>query len=458
MKAASKLRSRILIVDDDAEMRDALGMFFERDGHECELAADGHTALEMVAREPFDAVVSDVRMAGMNGLELLARLRRTHPALPFVAITAVGRIGDAVEAIKGGAFQYVTKPLDLEELRAIVASAIEEPRRQTFLADVRRSAPTPPSARADVEILGKSARMRFLQTCIDQVATSSAPVLITGETGVGKELVARAIHARGPRRAYPFVAVNTAALPAELLEGEIFGHVRGAFTGAIQSRRGLMTEADGGTLLLDEIGDMPLAMQAKLLRVLQFGEVRPLGSERTHAVDVRVIASTHRDLTALVREGRFREDLYYRLNVLPVAVPPLRDRREDIPDLVAHFVAEARLRAPQSPVRGVSAETLQTLTRASWPGNVRELASAIERAVVFGAHATAPPEGPPCESSSEPAVPWSFANESPWTLRRLSRTYTVWVLAQTGGNKERAADILGVDLSTLYRWQRRADD
>jgi two-component system response regulator HydG len=283
-------------------------------------------------------------------------------------------------------------------------------------------------------------------------------VIVRGETGVGKELVARAIHARGPRRARPFVAVNTSALPETLLEGEIFGHVRGAFTSAIQARRGLMTEADGGTLLLDEIGDMPLGLQAKLLRVLQFGEVRPLGSDRAHAVDVRVIAATHRDLAALVREGGFREDLYYRLNVLPVVVPPLRDRREDIPSLVAHFLAEARQRAPHSPVREVSAEALRVLTEAPWPGNVRELASAIERAVVFGTRAMVPAEALRQETPADSGVPWSFRDEEPWTLRRLSRAYTEWVLGQTAGNKERAAAILGIDLSTLYRWQRSRED
>jgi two-component system response regulator HydG len=300
--------------------------------------------------------------------------------------------------------------------------------------------------------------MRTLQTAIDFVARSSAPVLVTGETGVGKELVARAIHARSSRGELPFVAVNTSAIPHELLEGELFGYARGAFTGAVQARKGLLTEADGGTLLLDEIGEMSFGLQAKLIRVLQFGEVRPVGSDRVHHVDVRVIAATHRDLPALIKEGRFREDLYYRLDVLPLSVPPLRDRREDIPALAVHFLTEACRRAPQSPVRAIGQDALQKLTEASWPGNVRELASVVERAVVFGVDEMIDVRQISAVPSSTAGGSWPFPSNAPWTLRRLSRSYTEWVLAETGGNKERAAEILGIDLSTLYRWRRSRQD
>jgi two-component system response regulator HydG len=296
-----------------------------------------------------------------------------------------------------------------------------------------------------------------LQASIDLVAASSAPVVVRGETGVGKELVARAIHARGARRHRPFVAVNTSAIPHELLESEIFGHVRGGFTGAVQARKGLLTEADGGTLLLDEIGDMPIVLQAKLLRVIQFGEVRPVGGDRPHQVDVRIVAATHRDLPALVREGRFREDLYFRLNVLPVFVPPLRDRREDIAVLAAHLLAEAGRRAPSSPVRSLGPETLHTLEEASWPGNVRELASVIERIVVFGADASLALKdlsSVPQAATLTPSLSGAFQSEGPVRLRDLSRAYADWVLARTGGDKESAARILGIDVSTLYRWQR----
>jgi two-component system response regulator HydG len=307
--------------------------------------------------------------------------------------------------------------------------------------------------------------MRTLQTAIDFVARSSAPVLVMGETGAGKELVARAIHARGARSDHPFVAVNMSAIPQELLEGELFGHVRGAFTGAAQVRKGLFTEADGGTLLLDEIGDLSFDLQAKLLRVLQFGDVRPVGSDRTHHVDVRVIAVTHRDLPALVKEGRFREDLLFRLDVLPVFVPPLRDHREDIPALAEYFLSQACQRAPQSPVRSIRPDALRELADASWPGNVRELASSIERAVVFGVdemidsnHLSSVRSGAQTRRIGAPAQAWPFPSHAPWTLRRLSRAYVEWVLAEMGGDKERAAKILGIDLSTLYRWQRAQPD
>jgi two-component system response regulator HydG len=456
---SSRARSRVLVVDDDAEMRAALSIFFVAEGHECEVANDATTALDMVGRLELDAVICDVKMEGMSGLELLDRVKRSHPALPFVVITGRGCVPDAVDAMKRGAFQYVTKPCNLEELRSIVADALGERRRHREAegeAPSSRPRLLPPAP--DVELIGNGAAMRALRTNIDFVAASSAPVVVLGETGVGKELVARAIHARGARRRRPFLAINTSAIPPELLESEIFGHVRGGFTGAIQSRKGLLAEADGGTVLLDEIGDMPIGLQAKLLRVMQFGDVRPVGGDRARQVDVRVIAATHRDLPSLVRQGLFREDLYFRLNVLRLFVPPLRERREDIPDLAVHLLAQARLRAPHSPVRSIGPEVLRAMTEASWPGNVRELSSVIERAVVFGTdEAMASPslEAPLRAAVPEsPPPPWSSGTKTPSTLRSISRAYTQWVLLQTGGDKERAAEILGIDLSTLYRWQR----
>jgi two-component system response regulator HydG len=450
------MRSRLLIVDDDPEMREALGQFFSQEGYACEATADGPAALEIVELQTFDAVICDVVMQGMSGLELLDRLRKSHPALPCIVITgAGGGLREAVDAMKRGAFEYVVKPCDSKELLKVVTDALEG----------RRNPPSESSQRASshggagqLQLVGSGPAMRAVQTAIDFVARSTAPVLVVGETGVGKELVARAIHARSARRDRAFVTVNTSAIPQELLEGELFGHVRGGFTGASQARSGLLTEADGGTLLLDEIGDMSFGLQAKLLRVLQFGDVRPVGRDRSHHVDVRVIASTHRDLPALVREGRFREDLYFRLNVLPVFVPPLRDRRDDIPALAAHFLAEARQRAPLSPVRSIGRDALRVLTDAAWPGNVRELASAIERAVVFGVDEMIDAHQLASTPATRATEAWPFPADAPWTLRRLSRAYTEWVLAETGGDKGRAAEILGIDLSTLYRWQRGPKD
>ena len=445
------MQSRLLIVDDDRDMRDALGSLFSAEGHACELAADATSALDLVQNHTFDAVVSDVLMEGMDGLELLDRIKETHPALPVIVITAVGGIQQAVDAIKRGAFGYTVKPCNVEELRTLVAGALDA---RLHPSESVRPPPAPPSV-ADTALVGAGPAMRTLQTAIDFVARSSAPVLVTGETGVGKELVARAIHARSDRASRPFVAVNTSAIPQELLEGEIFGHARGGFTGAIQARKGLLTEADGGTLLLDEIGDMSFGLQAKLLRVLQFGDVRPVGSDRVHHVDVRVIASTHRDLPTLIREGRFREDLYFRLNVLPVMVPPLRDRPEDIPLLAAHFLAQACMRAPTSPVRSIGRDALRALSERAWPGNVRELASSIERAVVFGVDDMIDLNQLSPAPAAEAPSRWPFPSESPWTLERLSHAYAEWVLAQNGGDKQRAAAVLGIDLSTLYRWRRK---
>jgi two-component system, NtrC family, response regulator HydG len=453
------MSTRVLVVDDDPDSREALGLVFSGDSATCELVGSAADALEVLAQGAFDVVVCDVRMEGMNGLELLDRVRRTQPALPFVMISGAGKVHDAVDAMKRGAFEYVMKPFDADKLRTAVGGAIGE-RLRLLGADDNKRASGPPPALGNCEIIGPGRAMRALQASIDQVADSSAPVLITGETGVGKELVARAIHARSDRRSHAFVAVNTSAVQDDLFESEVFGHVRGAFTGAAQSRKGLLTEADGGTLLLDEIGDMPASMQSKLLRVLQFGEVRPVGSDKVHFVDVRILAATHRDLPALVREGRFREDLYFRLNVLPIFVPALRDRREDIPALVAHFLGEARRRAPRSPVRSVSDEAMRMLADGHWAGNIRELASAIERAVVFSNDESLGPQHfkaiAPSESPELP--PWGgVSHDPPWTLKHLNDTYTMWVLGQTDGDKHRAAEILGIDLSTLYRWQRAHD-
>jgi two-component system response regulator HydG len=450
------MQSRVLIVDDDAEMREALAAVFSADGYGCELAPDASAALQVVARQTFDVVICDVVMDGMSGLELLDRLRKSDPGLPFVVITGAGGVQQAVDAVKRGAFDYLVKPCGADELRRIIASAIDLRQRPAESSRFCQRAPVGKS-----ELIGTGRAMRTLQAAIDFVARSSAPVLVTGETGAGKELVARAIHDRSARRDRPFVAVNMSAIPEDLLEAEIFGHVRGAFTGAAHPRKGLFTEADGGTLLLDEIGDMTLGLQVKLLRVLQSGDVRPVGSDRSSHVDVRIVAATHRDLPAMVKEGRFREDLYFRLQVLPVSVPPLRKHREDIPSLAAYFLAQASQRAPESPVRSIGPNALRLLSDAPWPGNVRELASAIERAVVFGVDEVIDTDqlwsvrrGAPTQGTGTPTLVWPFPSNAPWTLRRLSRAYTEWVFAEAGENKERAAEILGIDLSTLYRWQR----
>jgi two-component system response regulator HydG len=443
----------VLIVDDDHEMALAVADILRGGDTRCELVTCGISALEACRRFSFDVVVSDIRMAGMDGLELMAHLRQMQPALPVILVTAEGSIGAAVEAAKHGAFQYLVKPFDGHELRGAVDDAVAlHPRAQ-------RASPESLVEAGMSELLGTSAAMMKLREKIHLVAAASSPVLVMGETGTGKELVAQAIHRCSPRHARPFVTVNAAAVPESLLESEMFGHVRGAFTGATQTHRGLFNEANGGTLFLDEIGDMPLGLQSKLLRVLQSGEVRSVGSGRLDCVDVRVIAATHRSLPELVKDGRFREDLYYRLDVISIKVPPLRARKGDIPRLATTFVARARERAPQSVVSSLSDDLVALLSAGHWPGNVRELQSTIERLVVLACAEVAEPrhldlvEGElgwrPVTGTNAPAVDLRS------TIDEVVHAHVERVLACTEGHKARAAKILGVDLSTLYRWQQK---
>jgi two-component system, NtrC family, response regulator HydG len=447
--------SRILIVEDDAELGRALSNELALAGYRCDVALSGPEALSEVEHTPFDAIISDLHMAGMSsGLDLLQTLTRDKPQLPVIVVTGVsGLSGDsASDAIDNGAFHYFTKPLDVEELRGVLEQAIGGRSRP----DPLREAP-----RQNDVLLPIGLETRALLARIERFATAEYPVLIQGESGTGKELVARALHDRGPRAHAPFIAVNTAAIPEHLLESELFGHVRGAFSGATQARRGLLSEADHGTVLLDEIGDMPLGLQAKLLRVIQFGEVRAIGSDRSHFVDVRFLAATHRNLKAWAEEGKFRSDLYYRLSVLELTVPALRDRRSEIPALVTHFLARARERKPDSPVRVLSPGALRVLADAPWPGNVRELASTIERLVVLGQAAVVS-----CadlelagQSSVAPGTgggdSLQQAREGSWTLDQLNQHYVDWTLAQVGGDKAEAARVLGINISTLYRWLRK---
>ncbi len=438
---------RILVVDDDPDFAQAVADVFAGTGYRCELASSGAAALSLCMKIDFDAMVTDLRMEGMDGVELVRRAKRLQPSLAVVLVTGDATIPTAVAAIKAGAFEYVTKPFEGGALRAIVERAL-----------AARPAPVRSREQASLpqgteEIVGSGALMADLRARIALVATASSPVLVLGETGTGKELVARAIHACSPRRGRPFVTVNTSAIPEALLESQMFGHTRGAFTGAAQAHRGLFQEADGGTLLLDEIGDMPLALQPKLLRVLQSGELRPVGADRDVHVDVRIVAATHRRLPDLVAEGRFRQDLFYRLDVVTLLVPPLRDRAEDIPELARCFLARARARAPESPALRMSEELLALLASAPLRGNVRELESIVERLVVLADHEELTPSDLARTEYDETQGP--AAADSDPSLDALIRKHVESVLARAGGSKSRAAKMLGVDLSTLYRWQRK---
>ena len=444
---------RILVVDDDPDTAGAIADTLAVGNTQCEIAASGAAAIAACKQFDFDAVVTDMRMAGMDGLELLAHLKSAQPELPVILLTAEGSIAAAVEAVKRGAFQYLTKPCEPVELRGVVDQAVTAHAREKW----PHGRPIGPNVRED--IVGSSAAISELRSRIDLVAAAASPVLVLGETGTGKELVARAVHACSLRRTKPFVTVNVSAIPEALLESQMFGHVRGAFTGATQAHRGLFAEAHGGTLLLDEIGDMALALQAKLLRVLQDGTFRPVGGDREQHADVRIVAATHRKLPELVKASRFREDLYYRLNVVTVHVPPLRKRSEDIEELATWFLDRARTRAPGSPARSFSPELLEIFVEARWPGNVRELQSVVERLVVLARG----PELTPVDlaradhKSDEVEEPEEAKDTDPG-LDNLIRRHVERVLARAGGNKTRAAKLLGVDLSTLYRWQRKWEE
>jgi two-component system, NtrC family, response regulator HydG len=444
---------RALVVDDVADMAQTIANDLQSAGFETQVAGDGAAALEKFAKEPTDVVVTDLRMKGSDGLDLLAGIKQAEPSTPVIIMTAFGAVESAVEAMRRGAYHYVTKPFALETLRTLVERACRERSLSRENALLRRTLRTNLSSR---QLLGNSLAMRQLRALIAQIADVSSSVLISGETGTGKELVALAIHTSGPRADRSFVAVNCAALPEQLLESELFGHARGAFTGAATTRRGLFVEAQEGTIFLDEIGDLPPALQGKLLRVLQSGEVRPVGSETTRTVDVRCIAATHKDLSALVEQGLFREDLFFRLDVLRVRVPPLRERSEDIPMLVDHFLRRSLEKSSRSVLAGFEPDALEFLGNCDWPGNIRQLENLIERLVVTASQSFARLDdvkralGPAWTSDPIPRL-----LQNPMTLHELEDRYLAGILKMVGGNKLKAAEILGVDPSTIYRRHKR---
>jgi DNA-binding NtrC family response regulator len=442
------MRAKLLVAEDDADMRDLLQEVLEEADYEAMVTADGRAALARLEREreQIDLLITDVRMPGVKGNELLRAAREHRPEAPVIVITAFGSVEQAVEMVKAGAFQYLIKPLQTSQLLSAVAEALERSAPQREQARLRRESLAMPE-----RIIGASRAMRELFELIARAARSTSTVLVTGESGTGKELVARAIHKMSGRTG-TFVPVNCAAIPAELIEAELFGHTGNAFTGARQARAGLFEAADRGTLFLDEIGDLPLAVQPKLLRALQEGSVRRVGADQERAVNVRAVAATNRDLEKEVREGRFREDLYWRLNVIHLHVPPLRDRAFDIPLLVEHFTNAAAEAAGAPPLK-VLPETLAILTAYSWPGNVRELENAIERAVALARGASLTPDDLPerVRTSGSASAIIARSCERSLTLRELEREYILERLRQTGGNKSRAAELLGLDRKTLYR-------
>jgi two-component system NtrC family response regulator len=465
---------RLMIVDDEPRMCQVLSLAAQRWGYAVKTASNGQDALALADSFLPELVVTDLKMPVMDGEELLRRLRERDMDVPVVVMTAYGTVKSAVEAIRNGAFDYIQKPFDNEELRVTLARAVEFVKLRVDNATLRRALDD--KVRTEVQIIGDSQAMRAVLGIVERVGPTKATVLITGESGTGKELVARALHYRSPRAGRAFVAVNCAALSESLLESELFGHEKGAFTGAVRTHRGKFEEADGGTIFLDEIGETTNSFQTKLLRVLQEGTFERVGGSQTLKVEVRAIAATNRNLSDLVSRGQFREDLFYRLQVVPIHLPPLRERRADVVPLARHFL-EKTAREMGSPPKHLSDDAVDALIRGDWRGNVRELENTIERAVILSRGDTitaadlwmpvqeadsgmlrdADPSGAP--AGHRPTSSADLQRIDPGTLRlplsayveEMTKRRVLAALEESGWRKQEAADALGIDRATLYR-------
>jgi DNA-binding NtrC family response regulator len=451
------LPQSVLVVDDDAAMREMVVSLLDEQGIHARSAASADEAVEILADFDCDVILSDIRMPGRTGIELLGQLRELRPHTPVVLMTAFGSIDSAVEAMHAGAFDYVTKPFQSDALLLSLQRAFE---RRALEDENRRLRRAVDRVTSFGDLIGASPAMREIFALVRKIAGNRSSVLITGESGTGKEVVARTIHFSGGRASRPFVPINCTAIPEGLLESELFGHVRGAFTGAHTTKRGLFEQANGGTLFLDEIGDMGLGLQGKLLRVLQDREIRAVGSNTAVKVDVRIVAATNRDLRAEIDAGRFRRDLFYRLNVIPVEIPPLRERPEDIPILAEAFVRKHA----EGSTRRLSAAAIARLQRCTWEGNARELENVIERALALSDAEEIGPDDLPLPGDTETAPSdtqrlLQEAIERRLTLAQLEDLYIDRVLEYTHGNKVHAARILGINRRTLYRrGERRCAD
>jgi len=439
----------ILVVDDELAQRELLGGFLTKQGWSVALAAGGAEALAILRQTSVDLVLADYKMPEMNGIQLLMASQHLNPEVPVVLITAYGSIASAVEAMKAGAYDYLTKPIELEALVHLVHRVAE---RRQLLAEVRELRAQLRERVRFEGIIGESGQMQEVLSLVARVAPTPSTVLIRGESGTGKELIAKAIHYHSPRHDRPFLKVNISALPETLLESELFGHEKGAFTGATERRVGRFEAADGGTLFLDEIGDLPLGLQVKLLRVLQEREIERLGSHRPIAVDIRILAATHHDLERAVRERRFREDLYYRLNVFPIVLPPLRERREDLPLLIEFLLKKFATRLGKF-IATVSREAMDVLLKYEYPGNVRELENLLERAIILARHDTIYSEDLPLHLRETPPeakeAPETGHASLPEVLQAIERQMLLRALERHGGVQTRAAAELGISERVL---------
>lgn len=438
--------ARILVVDDEFSVRDSLSNWFRKDGYQVRAVGNATEALRALQDERADVALVDIKMPGMDGMELQEHIHRIDPDIAVIMITAFASVETAVRALKQGAFDYVTKPIDPDELSHLVRRALEVRRLERENSQLRSSLE---DLVAVDTIVGDSPPMHKMFELVRHVAKTDATVLVRGESGTGKELVARAVHANSARRYFPIVPVNCGAIPESLLESELFGHEKGAFTGAQFRRKGKIEMADGGTLFLDEVGAIPLKMQVDLLRVLETKELTRLGGSRSVKVDFRVICATNDDLEKAVKQGTFREDFYFRINVFSIEMPPLRERRSDIPLLARHFV-ERFARQMDKRITGISAAAMDLLVAYDWPGNVRELSNAIERAMVVGAPPEIRPDDLPVR---HPRAAGAAAGDV--SLAELERRHIADVLERSGWNISRTAEILDVDRATIYNKIKR---
>jgi DNA-binding NtrC family response regulator len=443
------MKSRVVVVDDEPKMAEAIASALERSGHECAIFTRGREALDEILARGADVVVTDWRMEGLDGLELLRRIHEARPATPVILVTAFGDVPSAVAAMRAGAFDYVTKPFDNDELRSLVDRALEIRRLREENRDLRCEI----LGSREAEVVAESEAMKRVLELVDRAAPSRAPVLILGESGVGKEIAARRLHFGSDRVARPFVAVNSKALAESVLESELFGHERGAFTGAFTAHAGCFERAHGGTLFLDEIAEVSPSFQGKLLRALQEGEVQRVGASAPRKVDVRVVAATNRDLRAEVASGRFREDLFFRLDVIRIAIPPLRERKEDVLPL-ARFFLERQARASGRELR-LSEEAEELLLAHPWPGNVRELSNAIERAAILGRSEEIQGEDLLLEPVRTDAASSASEGTLQETVDRAVADRIRSALAEAKGRKAEAAARLGIERTTLFRWMKR---
>ncbi|MFO0985096.1 MAG: sigma-54 dependent transcriptional regulator [Planctomycetota bacterium] len=437
---------RVLVVDDEPAIRAQLEESLQEAGYETAGASDGAEAAKLALERSFDLCLSDIRMPAMGGIELLKRLGDTSPETMFILMTAFAGVDTAIEALRLGAVDYLLKPFKHEELIAKVKRLAEHRRLVLENRNLRRTL----EAGAPSGIIAGSPAMKRVLETVDQIASLPSNVLITGESGTGKDLVARAIHERGSRARLPFVPINCAAIPEALLESELFGHTKGAFTGAVENKEGLLKTAAEGTIFLDELGDMPLSIQAKLLRAVESREIHPVGSTRRIQIQARILAATNRDLRAEAAAGRFREDLYYRLAVVEIHVPPLRERREDIPLLANHFV-ETYARELGRDVRGIDRDALRQLAGHEWRGNVRELSNAIERAVIFAAKQQLAATDLPDPVRAAAPRDAEYSQNLREATADFERAHILRVIEQCGGNKRKAARLLGLGVTSLYR-------